>query len=314
MFDKFFSQKKHSSQDNGEYSSENTFKKYYNGNISLNYNEKSRLVLKKGDNINYTYEILDKLGGGAFSDVYKCKDHKNNSKIALKVIRNEERFNECAEYEYNLLKKINEYEEKCVNIINLKKFFTFNNNLFLIFDIHGLSLYKYYSDYNNIINIKDFSTQILLGLVHLHKLNIVHADLKPENILIKDNILKIIDLGSSFEEKEHYYNTYIQSRWYRSPEVLFNYKITRKIDVWSYGCIIYELYYKEPLFAGKNTNRMKNLIVQFTNLKMNSHRVLIPTDLKLNKILLSCLEFKYINRISTFELIKDEYFKPSKNI
>jgi len=293
---------------------ENTFKKYYNGNISSNYNERKRLILKKGDNINYRYEILDKLGGGAFSDVYKCKDHKNNSNIALKAIKNEKRFNKCAEYEYNLLKKINDYEEKCVNIIHLNKFFIFNNNLFFIFDIHGVSLYKYYNNNNSIINIKDFSTQILLGLVYLHKLDIVHADLKPENILIKDNILKIIDLGSSFEEKKHYYNNYIQSRWYRAPEVLFNYKITKKIDVWSYGCIIYELYYKKPLFAGKNTNRMKNLIVQFINFKINSHRVLIPTDLKLNKILLSCLEFKYIDRISTFELIKDKYFKPNKNI
>ena len=66
--------------------------------------------------------------------------------------------------------------------------------------------------------------------------------------------LKIIDFGSSFLEKSHYTNFYIQSRYYRAPEVIYKINIGKEIDIWSYGCIIYELYVCYPLFNAKNEN------------------------------------------------------------
>ena len=87
----------------------------------------------------------------------------------------------------------------------------------------------------------------------MHSLNIIHCDLKPENILVKDKNLeklKIIDFGSSAFESD-IIHTYIQTRWYRSPEVILKYpKINCKIDMWSLGCIIYELLIGNALLRG----------------------------------------------------------------
>ena len=81
---------------------------------------------------------------------------------------------------------------------------------------------------------------------------IIHCDLKPENILLKQpgrTGIKLIDFGSScFEGKTIY--TYIQSRFYRAPEIILGMKYGTAIDMWSVGCILAELYNGFPLFAG----------------------------------------------------------------
>ncbi len=82
----------------------------------------------------------------------------------------------------------------------------------------------------------------------------MHCDLKPENILLKNikkSGLKIIDFGSSCFEFERMY-TYIQSRFYRSPEVILGLAYGMPIDMWSFGCILAELYVGFPLFPGEN--------------------------------------------------------------
>lgn len=88
--------------------------------------------------------------------------------------------------------------------------------------------------------IRRFVLQVLNGIHFLHKHHIIHADLKPENILLKEmnkSGVKIIDFGSSCLEGETIY-TYIQSRYYRAPEVILGLPYDRKIDIWSFGCII----------------------------------------------------------------------------
>ena len=297
-----------SSSEISEYDNIN-FESYYDGIIGNEYTSKNRLILDRTYNIDNRYEIINNLGNGAFSDVYKCKDHKNNSFVAIKVIRNEPRFHKCALKEYNLYEKI-QNNSFCINIINLQRYFNFNNDIFFVFDLHGISLYEYYKNLKNDIYMKDFSKQILDGLVYLHNLNIIHADLKPENILIENNILKIIDLGSSFEEKENKYYDYIQSRWYRSPEVLFNRKITKKIDMWSYGCILFELYHRRPLFRGKNSENMKEKIYDLMKKVETENYILIEKNYNLDRFIKLCLKFYYKDRISSEELVKNIYFKP----
>lgn len=108
-------------------------------------------------------------------------------------------------------------------------------------------------------------------------MKIIHCDLKPENILLKDPRanrprnsdsnpayipddfnpihsqyqIKVIDFGSSCYENERLY-TYVQSRFYRSPEVILGLPYTTAIDMWSFGCILVELYTGYPLFPGEN--------------------------------------------------------------
>jgi serine/threonine protein kinase len=95
-------------------------------------------------------------------------------------------------------------------------------------------------------------------------LGIIHCDLKPENILIFPNNasqVKVIDFGSSCLESERIY-FYIQSRFYRAPEVIFDLGYNYEIDMWSLGCILYELYKGEPLFPGINEIEQIYLIME----------------------------------------------------
>lgn len=102
--------------------------------------------------------------------------------------------------------------------------------------------------------IKRYAAQMLKALCFLEERQIIHCDLKPENILICDaeaQNIKIVDFGSGCKTKEQMY-TYVQSRFYRSPEVVLRIPYTTKVDIWSLGCIIAELFTGEPLFPGNN--------------------------------------------------------------
>jgi dual specificity tyrosine-phosphorylation-regulated kinase 2/3/4 len=83
---------------------------------------------------------------------------------------------------------------------------------------------------------------------------IIHCDLKPENIMLKESNksgIKIIDFGSSAFIDERVY-TYIQSRFYRAPEIMLGIPYDCAIDMWSFGCICAELYIGYPLFPGES--------------------------------------------------------------
>lgn len=86
----------------------------------------------------------------------------------------------------------------------------------------------------------------------LHQHSLIHCDLKPENILLMQpsrSAIKVIDFGSSCFVNERMY-TYVQSRFYRSPEVIMGLPYGCEIDMWSFGCILAELYMGYPLFPG----------------------------------------------------------------
>ena len=104
--------------------------------------------------------------------------------------------------------------------------------------------------------IRKFSRQLVKSLAFLSQpdVNIIHCDLKPENILLRHprrSAIKLIDFGSSCYLNKRAYS-YIQSRFYRSPEVLLGLPYSQKIDMWSLGCVCAEMHTGEPLFGGAN--------------------------------------------------------------
>lgn len=112
--------------------------------------------------------------------------------------------------------------------------------------------------------VRVFAQQLLNGLVLLNKARLIHCDLKPENILLKNlesPIIKIIDFGSACDERQTVY-TYIQSRFYRSPEVLLGLPYSSAIDMWSLGCIVVELFLGLPLFPGSSEYNQVSRIVE----------------------------------------------------
>jgi dual specificity tyrosine-phosphorylation-regulated kinase 2/3/4 len=112
--------------------------------------------------------------------------------------------------------------------------------------------------------IRRFTKQILSSLNLLKQRKVIHCDLKPENILLRHPLhseIKVIDFGSSCFENEKVY-TYIQSRFYRSPEVILGMTYGLPIDMWSVGCILAELYTGVPIFPGENEQEQLACIME----------------------------------------------------
>lgn len=112
--------------------------------------------------------------------------------------------------------------------------------------------------------VRRFTKQMLSSLVLLKHHKVIHCDLKPENILLAHPMhseIKVIDFGSSCFENEKVY-TYIQSRFYRSPEVILGMDYGLPIDMWSLGCILAELYTGVPIFPGENEQEQLACIME----------------------------------------------------
>lgn len=130
----------------------------------------------------------------------------------------------------------------------------------LVFELLSYNLYDLLRNTNfhgvSLGLTRKFAQQLCCALDFLSRpeLQIIHCDLKPENILLvnpKRSTIKLVDFGSSCHMNEKIYQ-YIQSRYYRSPDVLLGLDYTMSIDMWSLGCILVELHTGEPLFAGQN--------------------------------------------------------------
>lgn len=255
---------------------------YYTNNNTMfknMYDEKNYLIVHRGDSINYRYEIIDRIGKGSFSKVYRAIDHKKNRSVAMKIIRHEPRFHKQVKTEIDIFNKLHKKKATSPNLIHLFKSFIHDGDVFMSFELYGVNMYKYYMK-NNITDdcVKKFSYEIASGIHFLHSHEIIHMDLKPENILVGHSGAKIIDLGSSIINKKNVFKDYIQSRYYRAPEVVFKIEITPAIDIWSYGCILYELIEKTPLIPAKTHNE---LVVYYNHIA--GYPPAYMTDVRKNK-------------------------------
>ncbi|MBN3314732.1 MOK kinase, partial [Atractosteus spatula] len=104
------------------------------------------------------------------------------------------------------------------------------------------------------IKARNYIYQLCKSLDHMHRNGIFHRDVKPENILIRKDVLKLADFGScrSVYSKPPY-TEYISTRWYRAPECLLtDGYYSHKMDIWSAGCVFFEIMSLNPLFPGSN--------------------------------------------------------------
>ncbi|KAL0968527.1 hypothetical protein UPYG_G00268040 [Umbra pygmaea] len=211
------------------------------------------------DHIGFRFEVLDVIGKGSFGQVLKCLDHKTQELVAIKVIRNKKRFHHQALVELKILDAVRRKDrDNCHNVIHMKEYFYFRNHLCISFELLGVNLYELIKKNNfqgfSLALIRRFAYSLLKCLQMLHKEKIIHCDLKPENILLSQKgqgNIKVVDFGSSCYEQQRVY-TYIQSRFYRSPEVIMGHPYSMAIDMWSLGCILAELYTGFPLFPGES--------------------------------------------------------------
>lgn len=226
-----------------------------------------------GEHISYRYELLVPLGRGSFGQVFKAYDHKHKEEVALKIIRNKSRFHRQAVIEVKVLKHLREADtEGKYNVVHLRNYFVFRKHVCIAFELMSMNLYDFIKGNQfrglSLGLVRRFAVQILQSLRLMHKTHIIHCDLKPENILLKQanrSGIKVIDFGSSCYEDETVY-TYIQSRFYRAPEIILGLPYGRPIDMWSFGCILAELYCGVPLFPGESEHEQLLCIMEVKGL------------------------------------------------
>lgn len=222
------------------------------------------------DHLAYRYEVLDHLGKGAFGKVLKCFDHKENVEVAIKVVRNARRFHKQAAVEVRVLQLLK--AQSLPDTVTFLDHFTFREHVCLVFELLGSNLFEYL----RLNKFKGFPLQwvrsiayrLVNVMVALQGYEIIHCDLKPENVLFTDSTkaaIKLIDFGSSCFNSEQIY-TYIQSRFYRAPEIILGAPYSTPIDMWSLGCLLAELYTGRPLFPGESETDQLLSIMQVLNL------------------------------------------------
>ncbi|KAH0545170.1 hypothetical protein FGG08_000782 [Glutinoglossum americanum] len=226
-------------------------------------------TIVNGDHLAYRYEIIDILGKGSFGQVVRCVDHKSGGLVAVKIIRNKKRFHQQALVEVNILQKLREWDPyNKHSMVSFTQSFYFRGHLCISTELLGMNLYEFIksNDFRgfSLKLIRRFTKQLLSSLVLLKNHRVIHCDLKPENVLLAHPVhseIKVIDFGSSCFENEKVY-TYIQSRFYRSPEVILGMAYGLPIDMWSLGCILAELYTGYPIFPGENEQEQLACIME----------------------------------------------------
>ena len=225
-------------------------------------------IIVEGDMVdNGRYRLIKVIGSGSFGQVVKAIDtQQGNVEVAIKVIKNKPAFHRQAKMEVELLQYLNSLDPALFggrdpNIVHLKAHFVHKEHMCLVFELLSYNLYdllrltKFRGVSLNLV--RKFAKQIITSLMVLAQSNIIHCDLKPENILLrhpKRSAIKVIDFGSSCRDSKTVY-TYIQSRYYRAPEVILGTRYDVAIDMWSLGCTLIEMHTGEPLFGGANEVR-----------------------------------------------------------
>ncbi|XP_026922464.1 MAPK/MAK/MRK overlapping kinase isoform X2 [Acinonyx jubatus] len=203
------------------------------------------------------YKAIGKIGEGTFSEVTKLQSLRDGSYYACKQMK--QRFESIEQVnslrEIQALRRLNPHP----NILTLHEvvFDRKSGSLALICELMDMNIYELIRGRRHPLpekRITCYMYQLCKSLDHMHRNGIFHRDVKPENILIKQDVLKLGDFGScrSVCSKQPY-TEYISTRWYRAPECLLTDGFyTYKMDLWSAGCVLYEIASLQPLFPGAN--------------------------------------------------------------
>ncbi|KAH9619709.1 hypothetical protein KSS87_007106 [Heliosperma pusillum] len=206
-----------------------------------------------------TFEKIDKIGQGTYSNVYKAKDSLSGKIVALKKVRFDNLEPESVKFmarEILIIRRLNH-----PNVVKLEGLVTsrMSCSLYLVFeymehDLAGLAAspdIKFTEP-----QVKCYMHQLISGLEHCHNRGVLHRDIKGSNLLLDNGgILKIADFGlATFFDpnKKHPMTSRVVTLWYRAPELLLgatDYGVG--IDLWSAGCILAELLAGRPIMPGR---------------------------------------------------------------
>ncbi|KAL1123184.1 hypothetical protein AAG570_002271 [Ranatra chinensis] len=240
---------------------------------SIQDDDDGHLIYRTGDILQSRYKIQANLGEGTFGKVVKVKDLQTRDQIiALKIIKNVEKYRDAAKLEINALEKLNEKDPDGKHLcVKMLTWFNYHGHICIGFEMYGLSVFDFLKDNNyqpyTLDQVRHISYQLCYSVKFLHDNQLTHTDLKPENILLVDSDydlvynnkkkrdvrrlkrsdVRLIDFGSATFDHEHH-STIVSTRHYRAPEVILELGWAQPCDVWSIGCIMFELYLGITLF------------------------------------------------------------------
>jgi len=215
---------------------------------------------------------LATLGEGTFGKVVKVKELNTDQVLALKIIKNVDKYREAAKLEVNVLEKLQEKDPQGKHLCaKMTSWFNYWGHMCLIFELLGLSVFDFLKENNYhpypLEQVRHIIYQLCHSVKFLHECRLTHTDLKPENILftssdweisynarkrkdvrkVKSTEVRLIDFGSATFDWEHH-SKVVSTRHYRAPEVILELGWSQPCDVWSIGCIMFELYLGFTLF------------------------------------------------------------------
>ena len=220
------------------------------------------------------YEIGQRLGGGAYGDVWLAHLRNTTPKktVAIKHIKRQyNRWEDCLKLrECRALSSLPSHR----NCVKLFQLIHEKNELFFVFefcsmDLHQLTM-KRRSERCPFTNHETLTLtyDLLSALQHLHRHGFFHRDIKPENLLVTESdgnkvgTIKVADFGQTREIRSRPpFTDYVATRWYRAPEVLDGSgQYNSPVDIWAAGCVLGELMTcGQPIFPGKLKQKKKKI-------------------------------------------------------
>jgi len=217
------------------------------------------------------YEIVQKLGKGAYGVVWKCITKKDKTVVAIKKIFDAFQNSTDAQRTFREIMLLQEMDHE--NIIKLHNVMKAENDkdVYLVFeymdtDLHAVIRAGILED----IHKQYIIYQICKCLKYMHSSELLHRDLKPSNILLNSEcVVKVGDLGLARSiaaqdgVSQPILTDYIATRWYRAPEILLgSHKYTKGVDMWSVGCILGEMLLGKPIFPGTSTMNQLDRVLE----------------------------------------------------
>jgi mitogen-activated protein kinase 15 len=213
------------------------------------------------------YDVVQKLGKGAYGIVWKATDKKNSEKVALKKIFDAFQNATDAQRTFRevvFLQQMGNHE----NIVQLHSVFKADNDrdLYLVFeymetDLHAVIRANILED----VHKQYVLYQCFKALLYMHSAELVHRDMKPSNLLLNSEcLMKVADFGLARSllhgevqgggAGHPILTDYVATRWYRAPEILLgSTRYGKAVDMWSLGCIFGEMLGGKPMFQGSST-------------------------------------------------------------
>mmetsp|Transcript_55450 Transcript_55450/g.179838 ORF Transcript_55450/g.179838 Transcript_55450/m.179838 type:complete len:348 (-) Transcript_55450:133-1176(-) len=217
--------------------------------------------------------VESNIGEGTYGKVHKARDRETGRLVAIKKAKASKLDTEVGGVSITALREIKLMQAvQHPNVMGYLEVFVEAGALHIVMDYMDGDLRKLIEDKGLVLNethVKCLSRQILEGLAALHQEFFVHRDLSPGNILLSFNtgVARIGDFGFSrtIGHRDRPLTPMCTTMWYRAPELFYGAKYYgQTVDIWSVGCLIAEMFLREPFFQGKGEFDMMQKIFEKT--------------------------------------------------